>query len=1183
MSPGRRLTVQGVLSASGSAATPIVFTSNQVTPNKGDWQFIYFNYADFGSLMNYCEVSYGGVATSGMIYFTGSTNNVTITNCNISNSIGNGIYLYNNAANPSISNSTISDCNLYPIYTRGDRVKDITGTMTFTGNTRNAIYVVGQNVNTGTWLNHGVPYVIGGSFTVNDLETLTIDPGNELRFNGVYTITVSGALVANGTNSEHISFKSNQAVPGKGDWNRIYFNAAETSSLLYCDFNYAGSANASVDIYNSGSNVTISNCLIDNSAGYGIYNRGTSLTAISNTTFQNCNNYPIYTTANQVPLNTGSMVFAASNTNNEIWVAGQAITSSATWTNWGIPYILGNGDLTVNDGLSLTFEAGTDFKIDGNRQFVIYGALVADGDAANHITFTSNSALPIPGSWENIFFNGADAGSILDYCDIEYGGSQNGMVYSTNSLANVTISNSTFDQSLTYGVYIAGTSTGSIVDCSFDNCSNYPIRSRGDAVKNITGTITFANNSPEAIRVDAQNINDGTWLNHGVPYVMWGDMNVNDLNTLTLSPGITMKFNTAARLLVYGALIADGDAANHFTFTSNAAIPFAGDWEHIYFSAAEPSILDYCDFSYGGSANGQVYNYNSGSNVTISNCSFDNSGTYGVRVAGNSTGYISDCSFTNNNNYPIRTLGDAVKNLTGTLTFTNNSPDAIWVDAQTINGGAWLNHGVPYAMWADMSVANATTLTLNPGITMKFNPGANLQVLGGLIADGDAANHFTFTSNAALPAAGDWDNIYFNAAEPSILDYCDFTFGGSANGQVYSTNSGANVTISNSTFDNSGTYGVRIAGNSLGALDNCSFTNNNDYAIRTMGNAVKNLTGVLTFSNNSPDAIRVDAQNIYDGTWINHNVPYVMWADMTVMDLNTLTLSAGITMKFNPTARLLVYGGLVADGDAANHFTFTSNNAIPAAGDWESIYFYVAESSILDYCDFEFGGSGTTTIDIYQSLSNVTISNCFINNSGGYGIYNRGNSLTAISNTTLQNCDNYPIYTTANQVTKITGAMVFAPSNTPNAIWVYGQNLNASALWHNWNVPYVLGNADLRVLDGFNLTLEPVVMKVDGDRQIRIDGSFTADGDPANHITFTSNSLTPMKGDWENIYFETAEGSLLDYCDFNYAGSLTSTININNSLSNVTISNCSIDNSGDRGIYNRGMLHCNLKYYIAEL
>lgn len=1347
--PGRRMTVQGTLSASGSPATPIVFTSNQVTPNKGDWQFIYFDGADFGSLMNYCEVSYGGVATSGMIYVRNSTDNVTITNCDINNSIGNGIYLNNNAANPSISNSTISDCNLYPIYTRADRVKDITGTMTFTGNTRNAIYVVAQNVNTGTWLNHGVPYVIGGSFTVNDSETWTIDPGSELRFHGVYAITVSGAMVANGTSAEHITFTSNQATPAKGDWNRIYFNAAESSSLTYCDFNYAGSANATIDVNASLSNVSISNCLIDNSFGYGIYNRGNSLTAISNTTIQNCNSFPIYTTANQVPYITGSMVFATTNTFNDIWVIGQTISASASWSDWGIPYILGNGDLRVNDGLSLTLEAGTDFKIDGNRQFQIYGALIADGDAANHITFTSNSAAPVAGSWENIMLNGADAGSILDYCDFNYGGSVNGTVYTTNSLSNISISNCSIENSGTYGIYVAGTSTGAISDCSISNCGDYAIRTAANAVKNITGTMTIAGNSPNAIRVDAQNIYTGTWLNHGVPYVMWGDMTVIDLNTLTLTPGSTLKFNAAARLLVYGALNADGDAANHFTFTSNAAIPVAGDWEHVYFSGAETSILDYCDFSYGGSANGQVFSNNSGTNVTISNCSFENSGTYGVRVAGNSDGKIIDCSFTNNNSYAVRTLGDAVKNLTGTLTFLNNSPDAIWVDAQTINGGTWLNHGVPYAMWADMNVADGTTLTLSPGITMKFNPNARLQVLGGLIADGDATNHFTFTSNSAIPASGDWENIYFNVADASILDYCDFTFGGSVNGQVYSYNSGANVTISNSTFsnsgtygvriagtslgaldncsfndnndypirtmgnavknltgvitfannspdairvdaqniydgtwlnhgvpyamwadmtvmdlntltlsagitmkfnpaarllvygglvadgdaanhltftsnasipvpgdwdhiyfnaaetslldycdfsyggsadgqvysnnslgnvtisnssfDNSGTYGVRIAGNSLGTLDNCSFTNNNDYPIRTMGNAVKNLTGVISFTNNSPDAIRVDAQNIYAGTWINHNVPYIMWADMTVMNLNTLTLSAGITLKFNPTARLLVYGGLIADGDAANHFTFTSNEAAPAAGDWESIYFYQAETSLLDYCDFNYGGSGTTTVEVYNSLSNVTISNCSIDNSGGYGIYNRGNSLTAISNSTLQNCDNYPIYTTANQVTYTTGAMVFAPTNSPNAIWVYGQSLNASAIWHNWNVPYILGNADLRVLDGFNLTLEPgTVMKVDGDRQIRVDGSFTADGDPANHITFTSNSLTPMKGDWENFYFVGAEASLLDYCDISYAGSLTSSIDIYNSLSNVTISNCLIENSGDRGIYNRG-------------
>lgn len=1171
--PGRRLTVQGVLSASGAPGNPIVFTSNQVTPNKGDWQFIYFNGADFGSLMNYCEVSYGGVATSGIIYVQSSTNNVTITNCNINNSIGNGIWLNNTAANPAISNSTISDCNLYPIYTFGDRVKDITGTMTFSGNNRNAIYVRGQNVTTGTWLNHNVPYVIGGNIDVVDLETLTFDPGIELRFNGIYDITVFGSLIAEGTSSEHIIFTSNQTTPAKGDWSRVLFNTAESSSLTYCDFNYSGSVNATIDIYNSVSNVSISNCLIDNSAGYGVYNRGTSLTAISNTTFQNCNSYPIYTTANQVPLNTGSMGFASSNTLNEIWVAGQTISGSATWTNWGIPYILGNGDLRVNDGLTLTFEAGTDFKIDGNRQFQIYGALIADGDAANHITFTSNSALPIAGSWENIMFNGADAGSILDYCDFSYGGSANGTIYSTNSLANVTISNCTVDNSGTYGIRVTGTSNGAISDCSISNCSGYAIRTMGDAVKNITGTMSIIGNSPNEIRVDAQTINDGTWLNHGVPFVMWADMTIADANTLTLNPGITMKFNATARLLVNGGLIADGDAANHFTFTSNAITPAPGDWENIYFNAAETSILNYCDFSYGGLANGQVYSNNSGANVTISNCTFDNSGTYGVRINGTSQGTLDNCSFTNNNDYAIRTMGNAVKNLTGALTFSNNSPDAIRVDAQNIYDGTWLNHNVPYVMWADMTVVDLNTLTLSAGITLKFNPTARLLVYGGLVADGDAANHYTFTSNNAIPAKGDWESIYFYGAEPSILDYCDFEYGGSGTTTVEIYNSLSNVTISNCFIDNSGGYGIYNRGNSLTAISNTTLQNCDNYPIYTTANQVTYTTGAMVFApSNSPNAIWVYGQNLNtSATWHNWDVPYILGnANLRVLNGFNLTLEPGTVMKVDGNRLIRIDGSFTADGDPANHITFTSNSLTPDNSDWQNIYFETAEGSLLDYCDISYAGSNNSTIDINNSLSNVTISNCLIENSGGRGIYNRGTSYTAISNTTFQNCESYPIYTIANQVTKITGAMVFSPSNTPNQIYVVGQTLNATTTWLNWGIPYIL-NGNLTVPDGLSWTLnEGNEIRVNANNVINVYGSFMADGTASDHITFTSNLGTPAKGDWNRIYFYQAETSLLDYCDLSYGGSGTSQVEVRTCGNNVTISNCLFDNSGGYGLYNRG-------------
>jgi len=462
----RRLVVNGILSANGTSTSPIVFTSNAAVPAKGDWRFIYFDGADNGSILNYCEISYGG-SSSGMVRVKNSTDNVQITNCNLSNSAGYGIILNNNAANPLIMDCSIEDCNNYPIYTRADRVKDITGTMSFSNNTPNAIYVRRMNVTTGTWLNHGVPYIIGGNFRVNDMETLTLESGNELRFNGTNTITVLGALIANGTSTSPIVFSSNQAAPAKGDWNRIYFNDAETSSLSYCDFEYAGSGSSTLDIRNSGTNVTIANCSINNSGGYGIYNRNGSLTSILDVSIQNCDNYPIYALANGVKNITGTMTFGG-NMPEAIFVRNGSILTG-TWLNHGIPYVLGGGNFTVPDLETLTINPGVILKIDGNRNFAVLGTLVADGDAANHITFTSNQAVPAPGDWRRIYFNAADAGNILNYCDVSYAGNTNANLDIRNSGNNVSISNSKIEYSQGYGIYIRNNSSPSFINCEIIN------------------------------------------------------------------------------------------------------------------------------------------------------------------------------------------------------------------------------------------------------------------------------------------------------------------------------------------------------------------------------------------------------------------------------------------------------------------------------------------------------------------------------------------------------------------------------------------------------------------------------------------------------------------------------------------------------------------------------------------
>lgn len=111
----------------------------------------------------------------------------------------------------------------------------------------------------------------------------------------------------------------------------------------------------------------------------------------------------------------------------------------------------------------------------------------------------------------------------------------------------------------------------------------------------------------------------------------------------------------------------------------------------------------------------------------------------------------------------------------------------------------WTLTGSPYIISGNVLVNNGVTLTIEPGVVVKFNRGFSLQVNGVLIARGMINNKITFTSNQISPMAGDWGRIYFidsstdasfdidgNYTSGSILEYCDVFFGGASgtNGQI---------------------------------------------------------------------------------------------------------------------------------------------------------------------------------------------------------------------------------------------------------------------------------------------------------------------------------------------------------------------------------------------------------------
>jgi hypothetical protein len=101
----------------------------------------------------------------------------------------------------------------------------------------NAIVIISGNVS-GNWTNNNT-YIVNGNIIVPSGQTLSIEQGTEIKFNGYYSLIVNGTLTANGTENSHIVFTSNNNPASRGDWNKIVFNGtSQISTLNFCTIEY---------------------------------------------------------------------------------------------------------------------------------------------------------------------------------------------------------------------------------------------------------------------------------------------------------------------------------------------------------------------------------------------------------------------------------------------------------------------------------------------------------------------------------------------------------------------------------------------------------------------------------------------------------------------------------------------------------------------------------------------------------------------------------------------------------------------------------------------------------------------------------------------------------------------------------------------------------------------------------
>jgi hypothetical protein len=176
--------------------------------------------------------------------------------------------------------------------------------------------------------------------------------------------------------------------------------------------------------------------------------------------------------------------------------------------------------------------------------------------------------------------------------------------------------------------------------------------------------------------------------------------------------------------------------------------------------------------------------------------------------------------------------------------------------AQTnVSGGiyantTWTLAGSPYIVVDTVVVFPGVTLTIDPGVVVKFDNNKRLDIREAtLIAEGTITDSIKFTSNASVPTPGVYSGLhYINLSLQryhSQFNYCSFEY---ANLGISANSDNDSITIKNSIFINNN-IGIGFIYSTLLLIDSCSFKYNN-YGVKGYNYGIQMSNSIITNNQN---------------------------------------------------------------------------------------------------------------------------------------------------------------------------------------------------------------------------------------------------------------------------------------------------------------------------------------------
>lgn len=692
------------------------------------------------------------------------------------------------------------------------------------------------------------------------------------------------------------------------------------------------------------------------------------------------------------------------------------------------------------------------------------------------------------------------------------------------------------------------------------NAGNHTLTIRiKDEVGNETQrSVTFSTSKNPGIVSGPINVNT-VWTAAASPYIVRSDVTVAAGVTLTIEPGVEVRFDGNYKIEVnpLGTLSAQGTSTTPVQFTSNKSLPAKGDWSSLVLSGTSVLLNTIVEYSAEGVAvsknsavvsnnlirkNGKGILLGLGSAPVLSNNVIIQN-DYGIfaNYDGTSfTGRIENNQVYENGQYNfycfaqisgpsvqridaannwwgtadpqeiLRSIQDGVDDVRNPLVrFTPylDGPAGQPVGTNYLYGHVtadmvWTRSQSPYVVITDITVLSATTLTLEPGVEIRYGGPYQLTVQGTLNAVGQPDNLIKLTSHNVVPEPADWNGVRFLPGSSGVIRYTLIEYA-----QTGLATQDTSITFENSVVRGNA-IGFMSTGASASSIQNNLITANQDYGIflsggptpevffqgqihgsNIYGNGKANLfieqgrggppffvdarsnwwgsadykiimasivdfmdkgtapTVLFTPFLDAPGGNQIGGRYVYGAlpgqtTWSPQQSPYIVIADVTVAHLeDVLTILPGTEIRFDGKYRLLVGGKLDAQGLPGNQIKFTSNKASPRSGDWQGIEIGVSNDSgsVIKNAVIEYAENGISM----QAASPIIDSNSIRRNIIGVNIVNH--SVSAITN---------------NTVTENTDTGIRIVGGRDSSVYFQGR-INGNAIYNN-------ANFNLRTAEGLS-------------------------------------------------------------------------------------------------------------------